>query len=135
MRSPMICASCSESRTRSAHNRNVGIPRELYRYLLAVALGLVLVVAMIVFLPYLLAGSTVGWRDGRILLGIAAAVYGSVATLSMEHRFGPAALKLKPTRRQRVELMAVTLAAIGALVGASMAVFPGVTGYAEEPRS
>jgi hypothetical protein len=106
----------------------VGIPRELYRCVLAAALGLVLVMAMIVFLPYLLAGSTVGWRDGRIVLGTAAAVYGSVATLWMQHRFGRDALKLKPTRRQRIELMAVILAAIGALVGASMAVFPGATG-------
>jgi len=94
---------------------------------LAVALGLVLLMAMVVFLPYLLAGSTVGWREGRLLLAVAAAVYGSVATLWMGHHFGAAALKLKPTRRQRIEITVIVLAAIGALVEASPAIIPGAT--------
>lgn len=95
--------------------------------MLAVALGLVLLMAMVVFLPYLLAGSTVGWREGRLLLAVAAAVYGSVATLWMGHHFGAAALKLKPTRRQRIEITVIVLAAIGALVEASPAIIPGAT--------
>ena len=105
----------------------MGLPRNLYRCVLAVALGLVLLMAMVVFLPYLLAGSTVGWREGRLLLAVAAAVYGSVATLWMGHHFGAAALKLKPTRRQRIEITVIVLAAIGALVEASPAIIPGAT--------
>jgi hypothetical protein len=88
-------------------------------------LGLVLLMAMVVFLPYVVAGSTVGWRDGRLLLGVAAALYGSVATVWMGHHFGSDALKLKPTRRQKIEITVVGMAAIGALVGATMAIIPG----------
>jgi hypothetical protein len=45
----------------------VGLVRDLYRCVLAVSLGLVLAMAMVVFLLYLLAGSAFGWLDGTAL--------------------------------------------------------------------
>lgn len=118
-------ANSSRMPAARAHTRDVGLPRDLYRCVLAVALGLVLLMAMVVFLPYVLAGSTVGWRDGRLLLGVAAAVYGSVATVWMGHHFGGDALKLRPTRRQKIEITVVVMAAVCAFVGASLAIIPG----------
>jgi uncharacterized membrane protein len=104
----------------------VGLPRDLYRCVLALALGLVLVMAAVVFLPYVIAGSTVGWRDGRLLLGLAAVIYAVPVIIWLDHRFG-AALKLKPTRRQSIEITVVVMIAIAALVGTSMAVIPGAS--------
>jgi hypothetical protein len=106
------------------HTRDVGLPRDLYRCVLAVALGLVAVMAAVVFVPYVCADSTVGWRDGRLLIGLATLIYAAPAIIWMDRRFGPD-LKLKPTRRQSVVITVVVLAAVGAFVGASMAVIPG----------
>jgi hypothetical protein len=103
----------------------VGIPRDLYRALLAVGLGLVVVFAAVIFAPYLIDGSTAGWRDGRIWLAVATVAYALPALAWLEHRFGPRALSMKPTRRQRVELTAAVLVAIVALVVAAMAIIPG----------
>lgn len=108
-------------------NRPVGIPRDLYRAILTVALGLVAVFAAIIFVPYLIDGSTAGWRKGRLWLAVATPAYAVPALAWLEHRFGPKVLNIKPTRRQRVELTTAILAAIVALVVAAMTIIPGAS--------
>lgn len=103
----------------------MGIPRDLYRAILIVGFGLVGVDAAVIFAPYLIDGSTAGWRDGRIWLAVGTVAYALPALLWLEHRFGPRVLRMKPTRRQRVELTAAIVLAIIAWVVAAIAIIPG----------
>jgi hypothetical protein len=92
---------------------------------LAICLGFVALDAVVVFAPYLIDGSTLSWRYGRLWLGLLSATYLLPATAWLHHRFGAEALKLKPTRRQKVELIGVTVVAIVALVVSTMVIIPG----------
>lgn len=105
----------------------MGIPRNLYRAILAVCLGFVALCAVVVFAPYLIDGSTLGWRYGRLWIGLLSLTYLLPASAWLRHRFGPEGLQLKATRRQKVELTGATLAAIVALVVSAMAILPGTT--------
>jgi hypothetical protein len=68
----------------------------------------------------------VGHLHERLLLGLAAVIYAVPVIIWLDHRCG-AALKLRPTRRQSIEITVAVMIAIAALVGKSMAIIPGAS--------